>query len=259
MYVKELIFLIILVIMFVFSRKKRIAEQEHVATDPLQGKIQMALTLAHAEHATSDRTLMPASDELTAALEEKGIQLDRWLTDSEANHLMGLFQPPSGRQIDILKHFRIPHTQEMNKTLANFTIKNIFTDPANIKEWNQRPATTRVIQGVLFMSGQLISGMPQVEAQSKLMQYSMENPFKYSEWKHIEKLFVAINDTSTLEHYTARKITWKRFFQLYDTLKISGIKFNDISVETILAQAGAQQQVNTEQKVVDDQLLPDMF
>jgi hypothetical protein len=256
MYLKELFFLILLVIMFVASRRQRQGEA-YPPAHPLQDKIDKALGLAHADEATSERTLNPASDETLAELEQHGIKLDRRLTDTEANHLLGLFQPPSARQIDILKHFRVPRTREMNKTLASLMIKNIFTDPANIKEWNQRPATARIKQGVLFMSGQLVSGMTQVETQSLLMQYGMENPFKYSEWKHIEKLFVAINDSSTLEHYSARKITWKRFFKLYDALKKTGIKFNEIGVEAVLEQAGVQSEHAADQKADDDRLLID--
>ena len=187
-------------------------------------------------------------------LEEKGIKFDRKISEFEAEHLKGLFEPLSARQIDILKHFKLPRSSNMSRTQANYLIKNLFANPANIQEWSQRPATTRVKQGILFMSGQLINGTTQFEAQSLLMKLGMENPLMYSEWKHIEKLFVAINDTSTLEHYTARKITWNRFFQLYDTLKMHGFKFKEIRIELILKQAGIQLQPETGQKGFNDRL-----
>lgn len=249
---KELTFLIILSILYMYARRNRpVVEQEVV--EPFQEQIEMALALARAEEAITNRASKPAPAANRVMLEEKGIKFTRKLSEIEAEHLLGLFQPPSARQMDILKHFKIARTSDMSKTQANYYIRSIFMDTANIEEWNQRPATTRVKQGVLFLSGQLINNMTQVEAQSLLIKHGMENPLKYSEWKHIEKLFIAVNDAEILKRYCARKITWRRFFHLYETIKAKGIQFNDISVDSILKQAAMENEPDRRR----DQLLSD--
>jgi hypothetical protein len=253
---KELTLLILLTFLYVTTKRRRQMQMQD-SREPLQAQIEMALTLAEAETASSKQAPKKATAADRLMLEEKGIKFDRKISEIEAVHLLGLFEPPSARQIDILRHFKLPRTPGMTKTQANYLIKDLFANPVNIKEWSQRPASTRVKQGILFMSGQIIQGVAQVEAQSHLMQLGMDNPLKYSEWKHIEKLFVAINDASTLEHYTARKITWRRFFQLYDALKLSGFAFKEIRVEMILKQAGMQMRSESAHKGPNERLMMD--
>jgi hypothetical protein len=83
------------------------------------------------------------------------------------------------------------------------------------------------------MGGQLNSNMTQIEAKKKLLHFGMENPHRFLEWRQIENLFLSVNDTDTLEQHNARKITWKRFFQIYDALKSSGAEPNSINAEII--------------------------
>jgi hypothetical protein len=162
-----------------------------------------------------------------------GIKLDRSLSMAEAKLLLNLFQPPSHHQLEVLKHFKIKNRSEITHIQAHFLIKTLFSDPANIEQWKRRPATSKVKQGILFMGGQLSSSMTQIEAQSKLKHYGTENPRRFQEWKHIEKLFLTVNDTGTLERHSARKMTWKRFFQIYDAIKNSGMQSDSIDADKI--------------------------
>ncbi|MEW8506970.1 MAG: hypothetical protein AB2598_09710 [Candidatus Thiodiazotropha sp.] len=205
--------------------------------DKSQEGIQMALTLGQSRESENGPVSQPASAESLAALEAQGIHLDRTLTEREAGHLLGLFHPPGNRQLEILKHFKIPCPADMNKTQANYHIQNIFSDPAKVEQWNQRPATSKVKQGILFMGGQPKPHLTQAEAQLTLVRYGMENPQRFHEWKHIEKLFLAVNNADTLVRFGTRKITWKRFFQLYDSLKNADAVAIEIDADLIHWQA----------------------
>ncbi|MES9993286.1 MAG: hypothetical protein ABW098_15155 [Candidatus Thiodiazotropha sp.] len=232
MLIEEVTLLLVFAILIIFLRYRN-RTKEQLPQDDTKQQIDMALALGQSSEREGSIVAKPASDESLAKLEAEGIKLDRELTAAEADHLLGLFQPPSQRQLEILKHFKSPCPPDMNRTQASSQIQTIFSDPAKVEEWNQRPATSRVKQGILFMGGQPKPQLTQVEAQLMLVNYGMENPHKFLEWKHIEKLFQAVNDADTLERYAARKITWKTFFQLYDALKNSGVAAIDITVDLL--------------------------
>ncbi|MBV2093828.1 MAG: hypothetical protein KUF80_03005 [Candidatus Thiodiazotropha sp. (ex Codakia orbicularis)] len=250
MFIKEVTLLLVFAVIIIFIRHKRRLRENPPKDDDSQQHIDMALSLGQGSEGEIDPDPKQASNETLAALEARGIKLDRALTEREADHLLGLFEPAGHRQLEILKHFKIPCPPEINKTEANYHIQTLFSDPANVDEWNQRPATSKVKQGILFMGGQPKPHLTQVEAQSMLVDYGMENPHRFLEWKHIDKLFLTVNDADTLDHYNTRKITWKRFFQLYDALKRSGFAASDISADSIHWQA---KRSDLEQKSASDQ------
>ena len=232
-----LLYLLILVL-FGFYTYYRVVGARGVAgeTPPIQHPhVDIALDLAVEN--SSEEGMQPASAEMLERLRANGMVLERRVTIDEATHLLDLFSPPSGRQIDILKHFRLPYSQGMSKTLANYHIREIFKDPTSIESWNCRPPTSRIQQALLFMSGQMMNGMTYVEAQSKLTQLGMQKPMKYQSWKRIERLYFETNNRDLLKKYSARKITWKRFFKIHDALVASGISEDDIDGKTILKRA----------------------
>jgi hypothetical protein len=141
--------------------------------------------------------------------------------------------PPSKRQIDILKYFKVKDISLISRNHAHCLIKTLFADPLKVEQWNRRPPTTKVKQGILFMGGRLDSNMTQLEAQSKLMQFGANNPQRFQEWKHVEYLFNSANDSETLKQYASRKFTWFRFFQLYECIARSGIRADDINPEML--------------------------
>lgn len=234
----SLLFYLLILVLFGFYTYYRIFRIKRVDREisPTQHPhLDIALNLA--EENSSEEGMQPASDEMLERLRANGMVLDRRLTIDEATHLLDLFSPPSGRQIDILKHFRLPHSRGMSKTLANFHIREIFKDPANIESWNSRPPTSRIQQALLFMSGQMVNGMTYVEAQSKLTQFGMQKPMKYQAWKRIERLYFESNDADLLNKYSARKITWKHFFKIHDALIASGCPEDEIDAVSILKRA----------------------
>jgi hypothetical protein len=226
----SLIFLV--TVFFIYYRLSRGNSVEDVALLDLHPHIDIALSLA--DENPSEEGMQHASAEILDQLKSKGIVLDRPLTSDEATHLLELFSPPSGRQIDILKHFRLPHSLGMSKTMANYHIREIFKDPANIERWNRRPPTSRIQQALLFMSGQMISGLTYVEAQSKLTELGMQKPMKYQAWKRMERLYFESNSPELLKKYNARKITWKHFFKIHDALTASGCSEDEIDGASIL-------------------------
>jgi hypothetical protein len=122
----------------------------------------------------------------------------------------------------------------MNQTMAYYLIRELFKDPAKVAEWNNRPPTTTVRQGLLFMEGRLISGLSHVEAQKRLDQLGMENPQRYQEWKQIDRLFLETNNPEVRAKYQVRKITWKRFFESYEAVKETGINLRAMSGEHVI-------------------------
>jgi hypothetical protein len=201
--------------------------------DNMHQQVSMALSLGHLTKLHISRYAEPATKQCLEELAALGIKLERSLLMAEAKLLLNLFQPPNHHQLEILKHFKIKNRSEITQIQALLLIQALFSDPANIEQWKHRPPTSGVKQGILFMGGQLNRSMTQLEAQSKLIHYGSENPHKFLEWMHIEQLFLSVNDIKTLKQHKARKITWKRFFQIYDAIKSSGIEPDSINADKI--------------------------
>jgi hypothetical protein len=202
------------------SRQTNKDSRRKINVDDFQEQIEQALSLPHESGASWQNE--PATDLLQRELEERGIYLQN-LTKGQAMNVLGLFSPPDGRQVDILKHFNIPYSYKMNQTMAYYLIRELFSDPVKVEEWKNRPPTTTVRQGLLFMHGNLVSGLSHVEAQAMLDQMGMMNPQRYQEWKQIDRLFLETNNPEVRAKYKVRKITWKRFFESYEVLKEAGI------------------------------------
>jgi hypothetical protein len=155
-------------------------------------------------------------------------------------NVLGLFTPPDGRQVDILKHFNIPYSYKMNQTMAHYLIRELFDDPNKVEEWKNRPPTTTVRQGLLFMQGSLVSGLSHVDSQKLLDKLGMEDPERYQEWKQIDRLFLETNNPEIRAKYKVRKITWKRFFDSYEAIKEAGVSAKAMSGEHIIEHSMRQ-------------------
>ncbi|MEW8556738.1 MAG: hypothetical protein AB2588_02050 [Candidatus Thiodiazotropha sp.] len=196
-------------------------KSDRINMDDFQEQIETALNLPR--ESKDDWQNEPATETMLQELADRGIWLEQQLSKGQAMNILGLFTPPDGRQVDILKHFNIPYSFKMNQTMAYYLIRELFKDPAKVKEWNNRPPTTTVRQGLLFMEGRLISGMSHVEAQKRLDRLGMGMPERYREWKQIDRLFLETNNPEVRAKYQVRKITWKRFFDSYEAVKGTGI------------------------------------
>jgi hypothetical protein len=192
-----------------------------VNLDDFQEQIEQALNLPQSSQNAWQNE--PASELLMRELEDRGIYLQKSLTKGQAMNVLGLFSPPDGRQVDILKHFNIPYSYKMNQTMAHYLIQELFSNPKKVEEWHNRPPTSTVRQGLLFMEGHLVSGLTHVQAQAKLDDLGMDNPERYREWKQIDRLFLETNNPELRARYKVRKITWKRFYESYDALREAGI------------------------------------
>jgi hypothetical protein len=223
-----------LIVLLLFFRYNQSAtdKDNKVNMDNFQEQIETALTLPR--DSKDDWQNEPATESMLQEMADRGVWPDRPLTKGQAMNILGLFTPPDGRQVDILKHFNIPYSFKMNQTMAYYLIRELFKDPVKVAEWNARPPTTTVRQGLLFMEGKLISGITHVEAQSRLDKLGMENTEKYREWKQIDRLFLETNHPEVRAKYKVRKITWKRFFESYDAVKASGINPFAMSGEQII-------------------------
>jgi hypothetical protein len=220
--------------LFLFFRQtKSSAEKSNkINMDNFQEQIETALTLPR--DSEDDWQNEPATESMLQEMADRGIWLDQRLTKGQAMNILGLFTPPDGRQVDILKHFNIPYSFKMNQTMAYYLIRELFKDPAKVAEWKNRPPTTTVRQGLLFMEGRLISGMTHVEAQSRLDKLGMDHSEKYQEWKQIDRLFLETNNPEVRAKFQVRKITWKRFFESYDAVKATGVNPRTMSGEHII-------------------------
>jgi hypothetical protein len=206
--------------------------KDKVNMDDLNEQIETALNLPR--DSKEDWQNDPATESMLQEVADRGIYLDRQLTKGQAMNIIGLFTPPDGRQVDVLKHFNIPYSFKMNQTMAYYLIRELFMDPAKIAEWNNRPPTTTVRQGLLFMEGKLTSGMTHVEAQSRLDKLGMEHAEKYQEWKQVDRLFLETNNPEVRAKFQVRKITWKRFFESYDAVKATGVNPRSLRGEHII-------------------------
>jgi len=217
--------MIVLVLLGIYLIRKstqvNAGKSKKINVDDFQEQIETALSLPLESGESWQNE--PATELLQRELEERGIYLQN-LTKGQAMNVLGLFSPPDGRQVDILKHFNIPYSYKMNQTMAYYLIRELFSDPAKEEEWKNRPPTTTVRQGLLFMHGNLVSGLTHVEAQATLDQLAMQNPERYQEWKQIDRLFLETNNPEVRAKYKVRKITWKRFFESYEALKKAGIE-----------------------------------
>ncbi|MES9993358.1 MAG: hypothetical protein ABW098_15520 [Candidatus Thiodiazotropha sp.] len=230
------------------------SKSSKVNVEDFQEQIETALNLPR--DSKDDWQNEPAPESMLQELADRGIWLEQQLTKGQAMNILGLFSPPDGRQVDILKHFNIPYSFKMNQTMAYYLIRELFKDPAKVKEWNNRPPTTTVRQGLLFMEGRLSSGMSHVEAQKRLDQLGMENPPRYREWKQIDRLFLETNNPEIRAKYQVRKITWKRFYDSYDAVKSTGINASAMRGEHIIEHSLRQDESIVAHAEIRDAMQP---
>ncbi|MCU7796513.1 MAG: hypothetical protein KZQ75_05230 [Candidatus Thiodiazotropha sp. (ex Myrtea spinifera)] len=251
-------FVIVLVLVALFliykSSKINTASNKKVNVDDFQEQIEQAINLPTESGKAWQNE--PATDTLMRELDERGIYLQQKLTKGQAMNILGLFSPPDGRQVDILKHFNIPYSYKMNQTMAHYLIRELFDDPNKVREWNNRPPTTTVRQGLLFMQGKLISGLTHVEAQARLDKLGMENSERYQEWKQIDRLFLATNNPEVRAKYKVRKITWKRFFESYEALKEAGVLPRAMCGENIIEHSLRQDDSIVAHTKIQDAIQP---
>ncbi|MEJ2620697.1 MAG: hypothetical protein P8163_10655 [Candidatus Thiodiazotropha sp.] len=234
MEIASLVTLMMIGALFALFKKTQSIATTKVSVDELQEQIETALALpAESNEAWQNE---PATELMLNELAEKDIHLKQELTKGQAMNILGLFSPPDGRQVDILKHFNIPYSFKMNQTMAHYVIREIFSDPVKVEEWNNRPPTTTVRQGLLFMEGKLVSGLTHKQCQSRLDKLGMSQPSRYQEWKQIDRLFLEANNPEIRAKMQVRKITWKRFYESYESLKESGIKPQAMQGEQIIEQ-----------------------
>jgi hypothetical protein len=234
MEILSFVILPVLIVLYLIhlSMRKHPASGKKVNIDDFQEQIEQALNLPQASESSWQNE--PASELLMRELEDHGIYLQKSLTKGQVMNVLGLFSPPDGRQVDILKHFNIPYSYKMNQTMAHYLILELFSDPKKVDEWHNRPPTSTVRQGLLFMEGRLVSGLTHVEAQAKLDQLGMAHVERYQEWKQIDRLFLETNNPETRAKYRVRKITWKRFYESYEALKQADIPPRSMCGENII-------------------------
>jgi hypothetical protein len=216
-------------------------QQQRNANAELRSWVKIALELAQSSPLNHKLPSKPIEGEWLERLNGMGIKFVEALTVKELFHLQGLTQVATARQVEILKHFKVPGATKMNKTLANHRIRHLFADAEHVAAWRQRPPTTRVMQGLLYMNGRFTRGMTQHQAQRKLKASGIEDPTKYHEWRRIETLFTEVNDQVSLKRKAIRKITWKSFFYYYDEFKQIGVPIEEISVEMMLTRIATHQ------------------
>ncbi|MCU7904917.1 MAG: hypothetical protein KZQ76_03520 [Candidatus Thiodiazotropha sp. (ex Epidulcina cf. delphinae)] len=218
--------------LYLIFKSTRIGAAAKSKADDVQERIETVLNLPQESDGAWQNE--PATQVMMQELGERGIRLNSVLTKGQTMNVLGLFSPSDGRQVDILKHFNIPYSFKMNQTMAYYLIRELFSDPQKVVEWNNRPPTTTVRLGLLFLAGKPVNGLTHVEAQTRLDQLAMENPAKYQEWKQVDRLFLETNNPDIRAKYQVRKTTWKRFFENYDALKEAGITPRAMCGENII-------------------------
>lgn len=69
------------------------------------------------------------------------IREDNILTKGEATDIIGLFEPVSDRDKEVLEFFEIP-LEGMNRSRAQYEVSKLFSNPANVERWENRPKHT---------------------------------------------------------------------------------------------------------------------
>lgn len=142
-----------------------------VNVDDFQEQIEQALSLPPSSQESLQKE--PASAQLMGELENRGIYLQRSLTKEQAMNVLGLFSPPNGRQVDILKHFNIPYSNIMNQTMARYLILELFSDPNKVEQWRDRTPTGTERQNLPFMEGKLAGRLTRAQVLARLKQLCM--------------------------------------------------------------------------------------
>ncbi|MEW8257757.1 MAG: hypothetical protein AB2720_03175, partial [Candidatus Thiodiazotropha taylori] len=95
--------MMIAALLLLFKKSQSKADAKQVNVDELQEQIETALSLpVESGEAWQNE---PATEVMLNDLAEKDIRLNRELSKGQAMNILGLFSPPDGRQVDILKHF----------------------------------------------------------------------------------------------------------------------------------------------------------
>lgn len=178
----------------------------------------------------------PATDAQKKRLKEEGFKHSSSITKGEASDLIGSTTSPGEREKAILKFFKAQGISKMSETDARKKIESILSDPANTQRWENRPADKEQKDVYHFFNLKVPPKLSRPDA-ARFIDELLKDEEKAKAWdKHEEEAadreawfednFEMFNDIR--EDYDCKKITFKLFQQVVESLQASGMTLEQI-------------------------------
>lgn len=209
------------------------AKKQSKKTEDLQW-LQDRWDLADEHQKTGDTSIFPswyydeATDRQLKRLAEEGYNTNQALTKGQASDLIGLNEPPSDGQIEIMKFFKVS-LKGMNQTKAEHTINTLLQDKEKADAWANRPPSQLQREEAKFLGIKLPKDTSSPEA-SKLIaeqwkQLDEDDP-KLDEWGAVEQVIDELSDPDLLkEDYEIKKPRIPLIMTALNELKKEGQSF----------------------------------
>jgi hypothetical protein len=152
------------------------------------------------------------------------------LTKGEASDLIGLFEPIEDESEEILRFFKVP-LRGMNQSRARHEIGQIFSDPANVTRWEDRPASPMEKEFYRFVGEKPQKNLTHKEAVAFRSEYLTNHPDGErlgDEWDLFESIWDDLDDQDFREDYDIKKVSLSLHREAVSQLREAGATMDEL-------------------------------
>lgn len=167
-------------------------------------------------------------------LDDLGIKVGRTISKGQASDLIGMHEPPDANALSILRFFK-RSTKGMNQTKARHEAAQIFSDPENVKAWENRPPTKEQKEFCKFFGLKMGKGLTAPEAEKLIREHESkladeEDP-RLDEWEAFSEIMEELSDSEIRADYEIKKPSVTLIKSALEDLAQQGKSYRDVADE----------------------------
>lgn len=178
-------------------------------------------------------------EEVTASQRDKLHELGVSLlsgppTTGQAADLLGLFEPASAEQKELLRYFKVS-LSGMNAARAKLEVATLLADPRKKERWATRKATPMQKEFYRYFNLKPPANLTVAQAKTFMRTYVETVPeAQWAEWEAYERMYTALNAPEARKQGGRKKVSVTRYRSAIAEVKKAGRDLTVMEVEAVL-------------------------
>lgn len=166
---------------------------------------------------------------LTDLAEDEHVSIPKSLTKGQASDDIGVFHEPEETEVAQLKFFKVPNPRGLSETEARVKLHELLSDPANLEQWQNRPASSEQKDQIRFFGGRVPGALTHTDAQEIIEKLVKSNEKLAERWDDLRMAYEDAVDPYSRELYNIKKFSWKQFCDVVELMERSGKELSEIT------------------------------
>lgn len=166
---------------------------------------------------------------LTELAEDEDLSIPRSLTKGQASDAIGVFHEADEEEIAQLKFLKVPSPGRLNQTEARVKLYELLSDPANLEQWQNRPASSEQKDQIRFLGGKVPKGLSHPDAQEVVKKLVNSNEALSDRWDDLRMAYDDTVDPDSRDLYDIKKFSWKQFCDVVEQMESAGKELSEIT------------------------------